>query len=172
MTFSIINPPMKMKKIIVMGSFHILGLILPFTMQAQVAIGTGSPHSSATLDVQGTTGGLLAPRMTSAQRSAVPGPAEGLLIYDTDTHSFWYYYNSAWHELFYSESNGTYIFGDAPNYTLIESDGTLVFYGNATVFNDFVVPTNAAKAGGNSPAFEQFRNNGSGSVGGVCMDLC
>ena len=39
------------------------------------------PNNSAMLDVVSTTKGMLIPRMTSAQKLAINGPATGLLIF-------------------------------------------------------------------------------------------
>jgi hypothetical protein len=52
-----------------------------------------TPAASAMLDVSSTTKGLLAPRMTAAQKVAITTPATGLLIYQTDGTAG-YYYNS------------------------------------------------------------------------------
>lgn len=69
-----------------------------FTLFAQqnVGIGTNTPASSAMLHINSTTKGLLIPRLTSAQRTAIASPAAGLQVYDTNTNSFWYYNGSAW----------------------------------------------------------------------------
>jgi len=48
--------------------------------------------ASAMLDVASTTKGMLAPRMTTVQRTAISSPATGLLVYDITLASF--YYNS------------------------------------------------------------------------------
>ena len=46
---------------------------------------TGLPaDTSAILDVSSTSKGFLPPRMTAAQRSAIPLPATGLVVYQTD----------------------------------------------------------------------------------------
>ena len=55
-----------------------------------------TPDPSAMLDVSSTTGGVLVPRMTSAQRNAIASPATGLIVFDTNTASFYYYDGSAW----------------------------------------------------------------------------
>lgn len=78
------------------------GLMAAMQLSAQsVGINaTGnSPDASAMLDVQSTTQGMLVPRMTSLQRSAINSPATGLLVYDIDTQSFWYYDGAVWTNL-------------------------------------------------------------------------
>jgi len=49
------------------------------------------PHSSSILELRSSLRGFLAPRMTTTQRNAIAAPAQGLLVYDTDTKSFWYF---------------------------------------------------------------------------------
>ena len=58
---------------------------------ASVGIGTFAPHSSAKLSIVSTNQGILIPTMSSLERLAISSPAEGLMVYDTDTHSFWHY---------------------------------------------------------------------------------
>ena len=62
-----------------------------------------SPDNSAMLDIKSTTTGLLIPRMTTAQRIAISSPANGLLVYDTNTNLFWYY-NNGWNSISKSDS--------------------------------------------------------------------
>ncbi|MCX7955349.1 MAG: fibronectin type III domain-containing protein, partial [Bacteroidales bacterium] len=57
------------------------------------------PHHSAMLEVKGTTGGILIPRMTTTQRNLISSPADGLLIYNTETNRFNYYNGTSWLEL-------------------------------------------------------------------------
>ncbi|RAK63183.1 hypothetical protein DLM85_21590 [Hymenobacter edaphi] len=47
------------------------------------------------LEVASTTKGMLVPRMTSAQRTAISSPAQGLLVYQTDGTAGFYYNASA-----------------------------------------------------------------------------
>ncbi len=51
----------------------------------RMIIGTGTPVSSAQLEVQSTARGFLPPRMTKTQRDAISSPATGLMIYNTTT---------------------------------------------------------------------------------------
>jgi hypothetical protein len=77
----------------------VLGLIFILAdMQAQIAINTNAaaPNASAMLDISSTNKGMLIPRMSSAQRTAIVSPANGLMVYDTDTKSFWFYDASEW----------------------------------------------------------------------------
>ena len=79
----------RMKKIITLIVFT-----SSFYMHAQnVGInGTGAaPNASAMLDIESTTSGLLTPRMTSTQRTAIATPATGLFVYDTTVGNFYYF---------------------------------------------------------------------------------
>ncbi len=49
--------------------------------------------SSAILDVKSATKGVLIPRVTIAQKNAIVLPAVGLLVYQTDSDTGFYYYN-------------------------------------------------------------------------------
>lgn len=71
----------------------------PFVMSQSVGIGTNAPNASAQLDVVSTNKGMLVPRMTTAQRTAIAAPASGLLVYDTDVSGFMYYNSSVWAQL-------------------------------------------------------------------------
>ena len=74
-----------------------LGNSLIFDNGTTVGIGTASPDATSVLDLTSTTKGMLAPRMTQVQKSAISSPATGLLIYQTDgTTGFYYYTGSAW----------------------------------------------------------------------------
>jgi len=58
---------------------------------SQIGIGTTSPDPTSVLHVESTTQGFLTPRMTTAQRTAITTPANGLMVYDTTLSSFYYY---------------------------------------------------------------------------------
>ena len=53
----------------------------------------GNPDNSAALEIKATDRGVLLPRMSSTERLAIPTPAEGLLLYQTDGVTGFYYYN-------------------------------------------------------------------------------
>lgn len=75
------------------------------TATGAIGIGTNAPDASSRLDVTSTTQGFLPPRMTATQGSAIGSPAEGLLIYVTNTNGtftskgWWGYNGAAWEKL-------------------------------------------------------------------------
>ena len=76
-------------------------LVIAGSGYAQVSINTdGSlPDAKAMLDVKGTTGGFLPPRMTQAEMMAIPSPPAGLLVYCSDCNTdgcLNMYFNGAW----------------------------------------------------------------------------
>ncbi|PVD50989.1 hypothetical protein DC498_17570 [Terrimonas sp.] len=64
-----------------------------FAAQAQVAINNdgSEPTISAMLDIKSTDKGLLIPRMTTTQRNSIGLPAIGLLVFDSETNTYWYW---------------------------------------------------------------------------------
>jgi hypothetical protein len=77
-----------MKKI-----FLLLFALAWLNSQSQIAINTdgSTPDNSAMLDIKSSAKGLLAPRMSSAQRLAISNPATGLLVFQTDGTAGFYY---------------------------------------------------------------------------------
>lgn len=53
-------------------------------------------NTSALLDMTSTTKGILIPRMTTLQRNAIVTPAPGLMVYDTNLLSFWFFNGTSW----------------------------------------------------------------------------
>lgn len=72
-----------------------------------VAINTNgtSADNSAMLDVSSSNKGFLAPRLTTAQRTAIANPANGLLVFDTDTKTFWFF-STTWKEITNGDGGG------------------------------------------------------------------
>jgi trimeric autotransporter adhesin len=64
-----------------------------FAQKDNVGIGTTQPDNSALLDLNSTKKGLLIPRMTLLQRGEIISPAVGLMVFQTDFLSGFYYYN-------------------------------------------------------------------------------
>jgi len=57
-----------------------------------------APDPQAMLDIKSTSKGLLIPRMTTAQRNAMLFPPMGMMVFDTDTRSFWFRGLGVWTE--------------------------------------------------------------------------
>ncbi len=88
-----------MKNIILLLSTIILS---QFCKAQSLAINTdgSTANTSAILDVKSTAKGILIPRMDSLQRATIPTPATGLLVYQTNKDSGFYFYDgTAWLQL-------------------------------------------------------------------------
>ncbi len=109
-------------------------ILLSTGSYGQVAINeTGaSPDSSAILDISSTNKGLLIPRVTTAERNAIGTTQTGLLVYDTDTESFWYFDNTQaiWVEIVVEGNLDIDGLSDA------KADARSVFLGNHSGDND------------------------------------
>ena len=85
-----------------MKKFTILILVLLSLLKSysqSVGIGTTTPNTSSMLDVSATNKGMLVPRMSTAQRTSIASPAKGLLVFDNDLSSFFFYNGTAWTQL-------------------------------------------------------------------------
>ena len=127
-------------------------ITLSLTVNAQVSVGIASPNGSAMLDVTSTTKGLLTPRMTATQRAAISNPATGLIVYQTDDITgFYYYTGAAWVVLI----NGT----DA----LPAVNGSAVTNLNASNLASGTVPT-ARLGSGDASSTTYLRGDGTWST--------
>ncbi len=91
--------------------------LISFSTLAQVGIGTTTPDASSVLDVSSNTQGLLAPRMSTTDRTNISSPAEGLLVFDTDEDAFFYYdtTSGSWIEMIASKET-------RDNFVLVKSE--------------------------------------------------
>lgn len=129
-----------------------LAVLISTGLSAQVSINTDGtdPDGSAMLDVQSTDKGMLIPRMTTAQRTTISSPATGLMMFDTDTGSFWFYSGSAWQEVGADNLgdhtatqnlnlNGNYLSGDGGSEgVFVDNDGN-VGIGTSSLNNPLVI---------------------------------
>ncbi|XZF15444.1 beta strand repeat-containing protein [Chitinophagaceae bacterium MMS25-I14] len=111
-------------------------LIFSPSGSANVGIGTASPNTTALVDITSTTAGILVPRMTTTQRTAISSPANGLLVYDITTSCFWVYKSTLWVQIISgapslnpNNSGTAYV----ANYTLQASDnGSILEFNSAS----------------------------------------
>ena len=76
----------------------ILIFFINYITVAQVGVGTTSPDASSMLDVQSTTKRNADSQDGLLLKEGITSPATGLLVFDTDTQSFWFY-SGTWTEL-------------------------------------------------------------------------
>ena len=153
---------------------------------AQVGIGTVNPEASSMLDITSTEKGMLTPRMTTVQRTAISSPANGLLVYDTTENAFYFYKSSAWskidsakrsmHKLIQSEADlaAELVAGGGSTYllstdTLYEINGTIALLHPIDLNNAYIIgfDTNEDilfKSGGT-----MFSGTKGGSIKGVTL---
>lgn len=111
----------------------ILFLFLSYNTWAQsVTIDPNTAtNGSAIIKAQSTSAGTLIPNVTTAQRTVIASPQKGLLVFDTNTGSFWFYNGVAWSELI---NNGTsYWTPTANNTNLFSSYNNFTFGGGTTI---------------------------------------
>ena len=92
---------------------------------------TGSAaDNSSMLDVASTSKGILIPRMTKTQRNDISSPIKGLMIFQNDSISGYYYYNGASWEII---SDGAFAINNLADG---KTAGTSIFLGSGAGFND------------------------------------
>lgn len=85
-----------MKKLFLPVLLMLASSNLIFAQSVAINTSGAAAVASAILDITSTTSGLLVPRMTTANRTAIAAPATGLLVYDTNFQAFWYFDGTIW----------------------------------------------------------------------------
>ena len=67
----------------------LIGNCLSLNAQS-LGLNNANPDNSSILDAAATDRGILIPRMTTAQRTAIVSPAKSLLVFDTNTNLFYF----------------------------------------------------------------------------------
>jgi hypothetical protein len=121
-------------------------------INAQVGINATNtpPNASAMLDVSSTNKGLLPPRMSTAQRNAITSPADGLLVFDTNTQSYWYRRISIWTELPQSTAAVNFWQQTGAGGNEIKNTNTGGFWSanpTTVAYNNAIIPTTAPMNG-------------------------
>jgi len=120
---------MKTKLVLVLALFTFINTF------SQLGIGTTTPNASAQLDIVSTTKGLLIPRMTELQRTSIPSPVAGLMVYQNNNTTGFYYYNgSAWTHL--ADTAGSAQKIDNLEDGKSDTNGSTVFLGKDAGLND------------------------------------
>ena len=116
-----------MKRILILT----LALLMSQMGDAQnnnVGIGTNSPDPSAALDIESTSKGVLIPRMSTTNRSNISNPEKGLLVFDNNTVSFWFYNGTVWEEIVHEPSEPSHWIGNSSGIHFPENVGISAGY--------------------------------------------
>lgn len=115
-----------------LSSFFVILMTLVNTYGQQpgvyISATPGSPNSSALLDINSNNQGILIPRMTTAEMTAISSPSQGLLIYNTDSICFCFF-TTSWKNMCTGATN-------MQNYPRILSYG--IFSGQNILANGFI----------------------------------
>jgi len=115
-----------------------------------VGVGTTTVSPSAAFQVNGTTKGVLIPRMTTTEMELISSPATGLLVFNTTVGSFYYYSGATWVAVVGSSDLSSYV-------PYSGADSTVNLNGQPLInVNSIAVGTSTLTTGVSS----EFRNTG------------
>src|SRR5450759_3358212 len=118
--------------------FWILGGQKSFAQGVGISEASITPDTWSILELRSNLRGFLAPRMTTAERTTLGSkpPTAGMLVYDTETKSFWYW-DGGWIAI----SGGSSILGVANGGTGLSSiTANNLLYGNGTSALSLLAP--------------------------------
>lgn len=131
-------------------------IILLFSMSTNaqgVAINQNGSiaNASAMLDVSSVSKGFLPPRMTTTQRTDIQSPANGLLVFDTDTKSYWYF-STSWKEINNASGGGNF---------------SLPYAGSGSIADKIFSIANADSSNGATAIYGKSGSSGIGLIPGI-----
>ena len=126
--------------------------LVTFAQKENVGIGTTKPDQSALLDLSSQTKGLLTPRMSLEQRGNIQNPANGLMVYQTDFLSGFYYFDGKEWKSMTNATNASSVAG-------VDGDWDLTGNLSTTPFHQTTNPTGNA-VGTKGPQALAFMVNG------------
>jgi hypothetical protein len=134
-------------------------------IEGTVGIGTTTPDPKAILELQSSAAGILIPRMSTAQKTAISSPPNGLLVFDTDLNSFSYFNSkdASWAKML-TDAQGL-VTGDASTQPgPIYSRGTVNVTGGATY-------TNVTAQKSTYLTFTEQDGNGAFNISGIAQGV-
>lgn len=139
------------QKLCFLSFFFVIAVSPAFSQSMAVNTDGSLADGSSILDIKSSAKGLLIPRMTAAQRTAIAEPAKGLVVYQTDgTEGF--YYNSG--------TTGT------PNWVRLAEEKSVVAF-SATNSTGFSIGGSFVKMQFNNEEFDE----GGNFVGGTTSEF-
>lgn len=151
---------------------------------AQVGIGTNDPEESSILDVESSSKGFLPPRLTVTQRDAITNPAEGLMVYVSDTqcshkNGVHFYNGTTWTHLskgslaVYTDLFKNQVFGgSAPGTTLANSIRSTNINSRYTALSNAAWLFNTAISGNEFHVYNSDGNDATTEFGFALDLLC
>ncbi len=115
------------------------------------------PHESSIFEIRSSDKGILIPRLTSDERNGIENPADGLIVYDINEKSFYYY------SLSEKDGQGEWIRTMTGKGNIEEGvPGRMAFWDNATTIrpHERIEVAGSAKDSKDDPIFVVKNDNG------------
>jgi len=156
---------------------HALQLLLGFLFCTPVLFAqnigisaTGAtPNPKAMLDISSTTGGLLIPRMSTAERNAITSPPTGLQVYNTTTNTLDIFKGGYWDQVGSKDSSVVLVRSvlDLPpavgSEIKLDSTKTYSFSGLVNISSNYI-NSNGAAIRGTNPVRDGIMSSVSGAI--------
>ncbi len=149
---------MKLLKFTFLSACFVISFFSANAQNTAISDVSYTPDASAVLDVYSTSKGFLVPRLTQVERLAIVSPATGLLVFQTDGVSGFYFYDGSGWVSFLTGNAGTVAWvPDGNTVSSTKSIGTISNY-------DLPVITNGVER-------MRITNNGAVGIGSTAFSL-
>lgn len=126
----------KKESFLIRNLFFLVFILVAFTANGQVGIGTDNPHPSTQLHIVSEDRGILIPQVsltsTTDMTAITHGNVESLLVYNTSTQNditpgYYYWYNNKWNKIISDADNlGHLVDNGNDTVTFINPDGSAI----------------------------------------------
>ncbi len=132
--------------------------VISFSQNVGISATPIIPDPSAQLEVRSSSKGVLVPRMNTVEMGLIVAPAQGLMVYNTDTKSF-LYYDGFWKEMSIKDDNvwskiGDHIYNNNVGFVGIGNNNPSTKLDVATGSNGAI-----ARFSGGTQTWLEFREN-------------
>lgn len=165
-----------MRKTIIIISVMLLSAGFCFSQGTAINTTGSKADNSAILDISSTSQGMLVPRMTSTEKTNIVSPATGLMIFQTDGISGFYYFDGAVWKYTGGDNLGNHTATDSLDMANYKIKNLTTCTANLDAANKAYVDAQVAAgggiAGGTCPTAMSVNKCPSTCTYNVCRDSC
>ena len=121
-----------------------------FSQTGNAGLGTNNPHPSAKFEIAADSQGFLMPRLSTLQRLDVSNPANGLMVYDTNTNSPWFFNGTVWQNTVVAEIE----IPSSVIFSFMSQSGTA--QAAETTIGSYVIPASSIESDGQAIELHAF----------------